>query len=100
MGTLVRFLDHRERPHDPLACWLDQWPSLGAMDRSRRKAQHHPHLESVGRQHLTRERQRRQHPARHKTGQAGDFELDAPSSRLVIGLARVPGADAIDPCYV
>jgi hypothetical protein len=38
MGTLVRFLDHRERPHDPLDCWLDQWPSLGAMDRSRRKA--------------------------------------------------------------
>ena len=29
MGTLVRFLDHRERPQDPLDCWLDQWPTLG-----------------------------------------------------------------------
>jgi hypothetical protein len=75
-------------------------PASGQWTEVVEKAQHHPHLESLGRQHLTRERQRRQHPARHKTGQGGDFALDAPSSVLVIGLARVPGADAIDPCYV
>ncbi len=34
MGTLMRFLDHRERPHDPLGCWLDQWPSLGSGPKS------------------------------------------------------------------
>jgi hypothetical protein len=60
MGTLVRFLDHRERPHDPLGCWLDQWPSLGQWTEVVERPNITPNPESVGRRHLPRERQRRQ----------------------------------------